>query len=134
MKHKLPDSGDSWEKDAVWHLLDQAPPRPASPAFTENLLRAVQTQSSETPWWERTQRSRAKWLAIPLAAAAALTLVVLLPQNHPATPSLALAHTDPSHADSFAALQEVAETEALRVAIDHLDDFSDTELVSLIGF
>jgi hypothetical protein len=31
-------------------------------------------------------------------------------------------------------LQEIAETEILIAAVDHLDEFSDNELVSLIGF
>ncbi len=31
-------------------------------------------------------------------------------------------------------IQEIAETEALLTAVDHLDQFSDVELVSLIGF
>ena len=39
-------------------------------------------------------------------------------------------------ADSVQAaeIQDIAETETLIAAVDHLDDFSDTELVSLIGF
>ena len=134
MKRKLPDTGDSWEKDAVWHLLDEAPPRRASPDFAAQVLRVAQSNAAERPWWERHRRSQAKWLAIPLAAAAALAFMVFLPQNHPSGPGLAKTHVDTSQADSFADLQEVAETEALRVAIDHMDDFSDTELVSLIGF
>ncbi len=32
------------------------------------------------------------------------------------------------------AIQEIAETETLIAAADHLDDFSDKELISLIGF
>lgn len=35
--------------------------------------------------------------------------------------------------DSFAELQELAEKEALSAAVDHLDDFTDSELVCLIG-
>jgi hypothetical protein len=31
-------------------------------------------------------------------------------------------------------IQDIAETETLITAVDQLDDFSDTELVSLIGF
>lgn len=31
-------------------------------------------------------------------------------------------------------IQDIAETETLLAAVDHLDDFSDNELVSLIGF
>ena len=31
-------------------------------------------------------------------------------------------------------IQEIAEAETLIAAVDHLEDFSDNELVSLIGF
>ena len=33
-----------------------------------------------------------------------------------------------------AEIQDIAETETLIAAVEQLDDFSDTELVSLIGF
>jgi hypothetical protein len=36
--------------------------------------------------------------------------------------------------NAFAEIQEIAETETLISAVDQLDDFSDVELVSLIGF
>jgi hypothetical protein len=32
------------------------------------------------------------------------------------------------------AIQDIAETETLIAAVDHLEDFSDRELISLIGF
>jgi hypothetical protein len=36
--------------------------------------------------------------------------------------------------DEFASLEEVANQELLLAATDHLNDFSDTELVSLISY
>jgi hypothetical protein len=36
--------------------------------------------------------------------------------------------------DAFATLDEVAHQEVLLAATDHLGEFSDTELVTLIGF
>jgi hypothetical protein len=36
--------------------------------------------------------------------------------------------------DRAAEIQDIAETETLIAAVDHLDEFSDTELVTLIGF
>jgi hypothetical protein len=37
-------------------------------------------------------------------------------------------------AKQAAAIQDIADSETLIAAVDHLDEFSDTELVSLIGF
>ncbi|HEX7262341.1 MAG TPA: hypothetical protein VF258_11045, partial [Luteolibacter sp.] len=66
-----------------------------------------------------------------LAAAAALTLAVIPFVGQRFSSSSQAKISDSPQA---VAIQEIAETETLIAAVDQLDDFSDNELVSLIGF
>ncbi len=122
---------DSWESDAVWKLLDQAAPQTAGRRFVDDTVRAARfAGQAEATWWHR-------WVApvamAGVAAAAALAIaVVSLRQAEPAGGSPSPGVVGASQ-DSFAELQELAEEEALSAAVDHLDDFTDSELVCLIG-
>ena len=64
-------------------------------------------------------------------AAAAIGLMVFLSSNENNVSREASARFDSPDA---VAIQDIAELETLIAAADQLDDFSDTELVSLIGF
>lgn len=65
-----------------------------------------------------------------LGAAAAL-MIALLPEAHNSEPtSGSVVEISPRAQE----IEEIAETEALIAAVEHIDEFSDTELVALIGF
>ena len=126
----LPDE-DSLESDAVWKLLDEASPVVASPRFADSVMRAVRLEETPAPWWKR--------FALPLslggltAATAAVALTVhALFFTAPGIPTQVVVVT-PAEV-SFAGVQEAADSEALVAAADHLDKFSDNELVSMIEF
>jgi hypothetical protein len=120
---------DSWENDAVWKLLEQATPLTVSACFLDDTVRAAKLEEVAKPWWKRI------FSPAPLAGIAAATAAIVFSAvsllNHPAGPVIQSAEVDSAQA---ADIQEIAETETLIVAVDHLEDFSDTELVSLIGF
>lgn len=127
MNHRQPPADDSWESDPVWELLDQAQPVRASARFADDTVRAARMDVADQPWWSR-------WFApAPLtglaacAAAVALAFVAWSGTDRP---------TGATAADSSRAaeIQEIAETETLIAAVDQLEDFSDHELVTLIGF
>ncbi len=128
-RNSLPPD-DSWESDAVWKLLDQAPHRVAGARFTDDTVRAARLSEAAKPWWSRL------FAPVPLAslgaATAALTIAVLswVGPSSP-QPNIETAMQDSSQA---VVIQEIAEAETLIAAVDHLEDFSDNELVSLIGF
>lgn len=120
-------SDDSWESDAVWKLLDQAPAPQANSRFVDDTLRAVRLSGDVKPWWSR--------LLSPLpltglaGATAALVFSLVGPSKEPVkTGTVAL------DSPQAVAIQDIAETETLIAAADQLDNFSDRELVSLIGF
>lgn len=120
---------DSWENDPVWKLLEQSPPATASPRFADDTVRAARLAGQGASWWSR------MFAPLPLAglataAAVCVIAVISLQNNTPADKQL-VAGVD---SNAFAEIQEIAETEALLSAVDNLDNFSDLELVSLIGF
>ena len=120
---------DSWESDAVWKLLDQAAPQTASSCFTDDAVRAARLAGEAKPWWSRLLSPAP--LAGLTAASAALAFSFVSLFGPSTGPTIQLAMVDSPQA---ANIQDIAETETLIAAVDHLDDFSDTELVSLIGF
>ena len=131
MNRTPPQNDNSWERDPVWKLLAQAPLEGPGPRFVDNTVRAARLVGQPAPWWRRLLAPAP--LAGLAAAGAALVITVISlsgPAPEPAGPAVAAAF-DSDQAD---AIQEIAETETLIAAADHLEDFSDTELVSLIGF
>ncbi len=127
-RNSLPPD-DSWESDAVWKLLDQAPPKAAGARFADDTVRAARIPVTAKPWWSRL------FSPIPLgglaAATAALAFAVISWIGPAPVPGIETAMHDSPQA---VVIQEIAEAETLIAAVDHLEDFSDHELVSLIGF
>ena len=120
---------ESWENDPVWKLLDQSPPATAGPRFVDDTVRAARLAGQAAPWWKRVF-APAPLAGLAAATAACVIAVVSLRDGSPdATSQKALADSS-----AFAEIQEIAETEILLSAAEDLDEFSDTELVSLIGF
>lgn len=130
MNRNTQERDSSWESDAVWRLLDEVPPVTANPGFVDNTVRAARLDHETQPWWSRLFFSPAPLASLAVAAAAVafafISTVGTSPESDPH-----LAGLDSSHAY---AIQEFAETEMLIAALDQLDDFSDDELVRLIGF
>jgi hypothetical protein len=129
MNRNSPPPDNSWESDAVWRLLDQSPTKTAGARFADDTVRAARLAAEIKPWWGR-------WFSpAPLAglvgatAALAFAVVSLVGPSPESVAPVAVLTSE--HA---VAIQDIAETETLIAAVDQLDDFSDNELVSLIGF
>lgn len=128
MNRKPLHTDESWENDAVWKLLEQAPPAQASGRFVDDTLRAARLMGQAKSWWKRL------FAPVPLAGLAGATAALVFSLSGffaPDQPS-----TSGPVADSVVTeqIQEIAETETLIAAVDNLDNFSDRELVTLIGF
>ena len=129
MNHNPLPPDDSWESDAVWRLLDQSPMKTVSARFASDTVRLARLAVDDSPWWSRL------FAPAPIAGLAGVTAALsfaaffwLGPMSEPDAPLAAL------QSAQAVAIQEIAETETLIAAVDHLDDFSDKELISLIGF
>jgi len=115
--------------DPVWDLLRQSPATNVSAGFADRVaVAAREADAMVAPFWSR---ARAMMTAVAAAAAALVVAVtwVALPEPMPV-----VVHPLPDSSDAFAPLDEVASQEMLLAATDHLGEFSDTELVDLIGF
>ena len=129
MNPNSPQSDDSWESDAVWELLDQSPRRIADSRFADDTVRAARLLAKAMPWWSRLLSTAP---LAGLAAATALAVFAAISMLRPSTESGS--HMAMLNSPQAVAIQDIAETETLIAAVDQLDDFSDNELVSLIGF
>lgn len=130
MNRNSPPPDDSWESDAVWKLLDQAPPKAAYPGFTDATVRAARLSVAVEPWWNRL------FAPVPVAGLAAATAALafaVVSWVGPSSPEPGI-QTAIQNSPEAAVIQEIAEAETLIAAVDYLEDFSDNELVSLIGF
>ena len=120
----------SLEADPVWDLVDKAPTQPASSHFASATVRMVREQEERKSnvWWK--QLLAPMPIAGVAAAAAAIALVASIDfsGNQPST----LVNT-PSGAEAEA-IQEVVEVEMLMAAAENPSEFSDQELVALLGF
>jgi hypothetical protein len=129
MNRKPLHTDESWENDAVWKLLDQSPPATASPRFADDTVRAARLLGQPVSIWKRI------FAPIPLAGLAATTAAVVFSfSTWFATPAHEVTRTASPDAERAAEIQDIAEIETLIAAVDHLDQFSDHELVTLIGF
>jgi hypothetical protein len=108
----------------------------ASASFADGLVRMVRSAPVAEPWWKRL------FTPAPITGLAAATAAVVFgficffhisPETE--TGGMAVIALDSSApSDLYDDLQDLAETETLIAAADHLDAFSDQELGNLIGF
>lgn len=136
MNHNTPPPDDSWESDAVWKLLDDAAPIQPRASFADDLVRMAKLEPAPQPWWRRLFAPAPLAGLVTATAAVALGVIFLNgPSHDPGARNLAQNSIEkPAQDDAFADLQDLAETEVLFAAVDHLDNFSDEELGNLIGF
>jgi len=120
---------DTLENDAVWKLLDHSPAATAGPRFVDDTLRAARLACQTQPWWKRLL-APAPLAGLAAASAAVAIAITGLIQEKPGDPG----RTTAAEVSVLMEIQDLAETEILLTAVDYLDKFSDTELVSLIGF
>jgi len=124
------------ESDPVWNLLERSQSRQAGSRFADDVVRMARLDGDRPmPFWHR-------WFApLPATAFAGVAAALVVgffalrsaPDASPVDAPVAIV-ADPASDAGFAHIQEVLETEMLFAAIDHLDDFSDEELIVLIGF
>lgn len=128
--------GNSIEHDPVWRLLENAQSHSAGPRFVDDVLRLARLDADRPqPWW-------ARWFApVPATAFAGLAAAVVVgffalrpAPDTPSGPAPVVMGSSESKEARIAHIQEVLETEMLFVAVEHLDAFSDEELVALMGF
>jgi hypothetical protein len=128
---KMNEQEDWDDKDATWELLGKAAPRKASGRFADDTLRKVKLLPEADFWWPKALRF-SPWIAAAACAMLAAFLLLNPTKNRGnATPAVVIGNDESDH---WVEIEAVAEEEMLAAAADHLDRFSDQELVTLIGF
>ncbi len=136
------DPNEIPENDPVWKLLGSARDVQAGPRFAERCIRRARLEPAALPasWWARWFASPVPVAALAGAAAAiavgwfALSGGLLNPSSGSPHGDAPVIVADASNAEPLEHIQEVLESELLLVAVDNLDEFSDAELLVLIGF
>lgn len=125
----LSSDDDDWEKDMIWDLLRESTPRRASAGFANQVMQSVRDsgQMGESTHWHKAAFRSALGVAAALVLAFAWWSSSTVERNDVVT-------ADAVMADEFEPLEEAVTQQVLLAAADQLHDFSDTELVTLIGF
>jgi hypothetical protein len=121
----------AWESDAVLNLLRTGSVIQASDDFVDRVIAKVRTAKPQSPsLWSQCRR-----FILPAMAAAACLVAAIVSSLSPRQDKTTVvdAAVEVPATEIFADLQEATNREVLLAVADHLNDFSDTELVTLIG-
>lgn len=128
---------DDWcEDDATWRLLGEAVERRASGRFTDDTLRAVRLLPEGGGGWRRMLRPVC-WLTggAAVAACGVVAMFSLMGWvDGGGGAEVAGVEVKVAAAEEWVMIEEAVTVELLAAAADHPEDFSDGELVALIGF
>lgn len=145
------NNNEHWdENDATWRLLEKAAPKQASGRFADDVLRAVRLLPEEESIWPRILKF-SRWSLVAACVVLLTSILIDIAGTDPKKLPGVAGSDVPSHqetpvrvsgkvstiADSDARweqIENVAQAELLTAAADHLDDFSDQDLITMIGF
>lgn len=126
---KMSQKNDWEQDDATWALLEKAAPKQASDRFADDVVRTVRTMPEKESIWAGIF-GYAPWIGAVACAVLAAFILFNQPGDHPEAPKMA----DVSTEAEWSEIEDVADAEILSAAAEHLDDFSDDELIAMIGF
>lgn len=126
-----PQTPSSPDDDPVWSLLEHASPRTRADAtFCQRTLAAA----AACPQNQRLRRHRFTQPLRLAAAAAILAAALALHFHHSSALAPQNPRTQEAAASAQSELEELAATETLLAAVEHIDLLSDAELAELLGF
>lgn len=132
MKRHPEHADQQLEPDAVWDLIDQSPTQPASAHFVRKTVQMVREERQRRSWWQRlvaAAKDRPATAIASLAAATAALLLALTAWQPGGQPTDPVSDNSPQAGD----IEEAIATEMLMAAAENPSEFSDQELVVLLG-
>ena len=141
------DHNELWdENDATWLLLGKAAPKQASRGFVDDVVRAVRLLPEADSVWSRMLKF-SRWSLAAACVFLAVTMYIDPIKNGSATVDhesstdagvpIRVSNKVPEFANNDAhwkQIEDVAQAELLAAAADHLEEFSDEDLITMIGF
>lgn len=134
------------ENDATWLLLGKAAPKQASRRFADDVVRAVRLLPEADSVWPRILKFSG-WSLAATCVVLAVSLFIDPIKNSPtivdrgslthAGVPIRVSNKVPEIGNNDAQwkqIEDVAQAELLAAAADHLEEFSDEDLVTMIGF
>jgi hypothetical protein len=120
---------DEWcESDKTWQLLGISAPKQASARFADDVVRAVRLLPEADPVWPRILRF-SRWSLVAASVVLAVSIFI-----DPADTGTQKAPVAIDNEAQWEQIEYVAQAELLAAAAEHLDEFSDQDLVTMIGF
>jgi negative regulator of sigma E activity len=116
------------QDDKTWQLLGKAAPKQPSARFADDLVRVVRLLPEADPIWPRILKfSRWSLVAacVVLAASIFIDPVKTNPNKGPVVED---------HKTQWEQIENAAQAELLAAAVEHMDEFSDQDLITMIGF
>jgi len=121
---------DEWHEDeATWKLLGKAAPKKAGHKFSDDTLRAVKLLPEADPWWPKVLTLSPWAAAVACAILVSWTFLNQHDEDHGSEAKVTVTNAD----EKWGEIEDVAEVEMLSAAAEHLDEFSDQELITMIG-
>ena len=133
-KMKMKDQQDEWNRgDDVWELLGKAAPKQPSGRFTDDTVRAAKLLPEADSWWPKVVRFT------PVAALAACAVFGAFflysgDVTNDTGAAAPVAKVKSANESTWTQIEAVADVEIMSAAADHLDEFSDQDLIAMIGF
>jgi len=122
--HNKEWSGD----DKTWQLLGKAAPKLASARFADDVVRAVRLLPEADPIWPQILKF-SRW---SLVAACVVLAASIFIDPVKTSPNKGLVVED--HKTQWEQIENAAQAELLAAAVEHMDEFSDQDLITMIGF
>lgn len=120
---------DEWHEDeATWKLLGKSTPAKAGDRFADDAVRAVKVLPEGDAWLPNLLRF-SPWLGLAACAVFASWLSINQPEEAKSDPVVNVSDTE----EKWSQIEDVAEVEMLSAAVEHIDQFSDQELITMIG-
>lgn len=137
---------DEWnESDVTWRLLGKAAPKQASARFADDVVRSARLLPARNlVWFGILKISSYSWVAACVVLIGSIFInftdknpnFVGVPPTKEEAPALvsSMAPKDTDDQAEWARIEDVAQAELLAAAADHLEEFSDRDLITIMGF
>jgi hypothetical protein len=116
------------ESDKTWQLLGKAAPKQASARFADDVVRAVRLLPEADPIWPLILKF-SRWSLVAACVVLAASIFIDPVKTSPNKGSVV-----EDNKTQWEQIENAAQAELLAAAVEHMDEFSDQDLITMIGF
>lgn len=116
------------EDDKTWQLLGKSASKQASARFADDVVRAVRLLPEADPIWPRILKF-SRWSLVAACVVLAASIFIDPVKTGPDKGPIA-----EDNKTQWEQIEDAAQAELLAAAVEHIDEFSDEDLITMIGF